>query len=443
MPGEETVLRAAMAGAAVIAAATVWALDRPRGGWGARLRSRLLLGVPWGTLVLAALVLAVYLLVQGGLGAWYGPLTIPFASWSYLYPQGMVLAPFSHKGPGHLTGNLVGTLLFAPIAEYAASHFPTRRGASAFGSWRTNPYVRGFLLFPLAGVAVGLGTSLLHWGPIIGFSGVVFAFAGFAIVRYPLLTVAAMVARRLAGLLLDAAADPIVVVEAGPAFSRPPWAGVAVQGHLLGFLLGVVLGFAVVGRRDEGASATRVLAGGVLFGVGTSAWAIWWFRGAQRYVLFRGLGVVALVGMGLVAALAARRWTGEVAGVPRQTVVALVLVFPLLTMAVVAVPVNLSTVEDNADPSASVSVRGYTVTYDERIVNPKASVLNLSVLNASSRTPTGGVIVINERRSVWSREFSPGKLAFSGGEFVRVGGVGWERTVRVRRRGWSVRGGGA
>jgi membrane associated rhomboid family serine protease len=444
MVDAEMAVRAAMAVAVLLAVVVVWRLDEPRGRWGARLRSRLLLGVPWGTLVLAALVLAVYLFVQGGLGAWTTPVTLPFASWSYLYPQGMVLAPFAHSGPGHVTGNLLGTLAFAPIAEYAFSHFPRQRGSASFGSLRSNPYVRAFVLFPLGGVVVGLGTSLLHWGPVIGFSGVVFAFAGFALVRFPLAVVAASVARGLLDLGLESLEDPIVTVTAGSQFSQPPWVDVAAQGHLLGFLLGVAAGFLVVGRRREsGPTALRVLAGAVLFGFATSAWAVWWYQGADRYVLYRGLGIVVVVVMGVLAALAARRWRGEVIdGIPRRRAVATVLVIPLVTMAMVAVPVNLTTVADNADADASVTVRDYTVTYDERIVNPKASVLNLSVLNASSRAPTGGVIVISEQRSLWSREVSPGQLAFGGTSVVRVGGAGWEALVYARRQGWSARGGG-
>lgn len=432
--------RGGMALAVLLAVVAAWALDRPGGRWGRRLRSRLLLGVPWGTLVLSALVLAVYLFVQNGATSWYGPLTIPFASWSYLYPQGMVLAPFSHQGPDHLVGNLIGTLVFAPIAEYAVGHFPARRGAESFRSWRSNPYVRAFLVFPLAGLLVGLATSLLHWGPIIGFSGVVFAFAGVALVRYPLATVVALVGRRLLDLLLVAAREPVDTVTAGTEFTRPAWAGVAVQGHLLGFLLGVVLGFAAIGRREGGPGAARTLLGATLFGVGTSAWAVWWFGGANEYVLFRGLGVVVVIGMGLAATLAARQWSGDLFGVPTRTVVALVLLLPLVTMAVVAVPVNLTTVDSTA-VSDGVSVQDYTVTYEEGVINPKASVLDVELFNVSSTTPTGGVIVVSERRSLWNRAISPGRLASSGREFVRVGDSGWETRVLIRRQGWSPRGG--
>ncbi|MFB6197610.1 MAG: protease, partial [Halobacteriaceae archaeon] len=101
-------------------------LDRSHGEWIGHLRTRFVLGIPWGTATISLIVLSVYLFIQNGASDWYSPLTIPFTSWSYLYPTGVILAPFSHMGPGHLLGNLFGTLIIAPIAEYTWSHFPRR-----------------------------------------------------------------------------------------------------------------------------------------------------------------------------------------------------------------------------------------------------------------------------------------------------------------------------
>jgi len=149
-----------------------------------RLRRRFVLGVPWGTVVTVLGVLAVYLFVQGGYTHWYRPVVIPFRAWSYLAPLGMLTAGFAHAGPGHLLGNLFGTVALAPIVEYAFGHFPRERGASSFGSLQTNPYVRALLVFPATVAIVGVTLTLFTLGPVIGFSGVVFAFAGFALVRY-------------------------------------------------------------------------------------------------------------------------------------------------------------------------------------------------------------------------------------------------------------------
>ena len=94
-------------------------VHRPVRRWRDVARARLVYGVPWGSLVVIAFVLAVYLFVQSGLADFDDPVTIPFRTWSYFYPLGMATASFSHAGPGHLIGNLAGTAVVAPIAEYA------------------------------------------------------------------------------------------------------------------------------------------------------------------------------------------------------------------------------------------------------------------------------------------------------------------------------------
>jgi len=78
-------------------------------------RSRLLFGVPWGTLVVVAGVVAFYLFVQFGRSG--SPLVVPFVSWSYFYPLGVLASPLAHAGIGHVTGNVIGTLALAPIAS--------------------------------------------------------------------------------------------------------------------------------------------------------------------------------------------------------------------------------------------------------------------------------------------------------------------------------------
>lgn len=436
--------RVAVPAAFLAAAVAVWRLDRPRGAWGRRLRSRLLLGVPWGTLVAAALVLAVYLVVQRGFWHPYDPLVVPFSSWSYLYPLGVVTAPFAHAGLGHLTGNLVGTLVLAPLAEYAWSHFPTERGSSSFGSWRTNPLVRAFVLFPLGVVTIGLASSLFSWGPVIGFSSVVFAFAGFALVQYPLAAVVAVVARGLVGTVYYALQNPVAVSGASPSYGPPWWFGIAVQGHLLGLLLGVVVGVAVLARREERPSALRLWTGTVLLASSLTLWAVWWYRGPETYVLYRALGVVLVVALGVLVAVGGRASDRPLLGdrglTRRQTALLLVGV-PLVTMAMVAVPLNLTTVDDPTLPGDTVEVRGYTVGYAEDVPNQKIPAYDVDVFGETTRVNTSGVIVVNADRHVWSREISTGALAFDGERSVRVGGLGWSERVTAHREGWSAVGG--
>lgn len=417
--------------------AVIWRIDRPQGRWGTRLRSRLLLGVPWGTLVVMGVVLSVYLFVQRGIDDWHGPLVMPFYQWSYLYPVGVLTAPLSHANAGHVTGNLLGTAVLAPLAEYAWSHFPTRRGSSSFGSRLENPYVRAFVVFPLGVLGVAYCTTLFHWGPVIGFSGAVYAFAGFSLVRYPLATVIAVAARELVDLLYRAWLDPIDVTQSSPTFSEPAFANIAVQGHLLGIVLGALLGFLVISRREERPSALRIWIGGVLLGTGLSVWVLWWYRGPDTYVLYRGLGVVVVVAFALLVGAAVRTATwsiGDLTG--RQVATALFLV-PLLTMAGVAVPVNLTTVDDPPAVDQGVHVGGYTVTYATDVRNPKTSIFDGSMLGETATVETSGVIVSNDDREVWVRRVSPGELSFRGYAVVRVGGFGWQERIVAVRTGWK------
>ncbi|MFB6125312.1 MAG: rhomboid family intramembrane serine protease [Halanaeroarchaeum sp.] len=420
-------------------------LDAGATDWGRRLRSRLVLGVPWGTVTVVVLVVAVYLFVQDGWTHPYDPLHIPFTSWSYFYPVGVLLAPLSHQSLGHITGNLVGTVVLAPVAEYAFAHFPTERGASAFKSWRSNPYVRAFVVFPLGVLGVALLTSLFAWGPIIGFSGVVFAFGGFALVRYPLATVVALSARDLVGTVYAVLRDPIVTGSATPSFGPPWWAGIAIQGHLLGFLLGAVLGAAVVSARrsEERPSAARLWLGGLLVTSSLTLWAVWWYRGTDSYVLYRGPGVVLLLTLSLVLAVAVHARRSELGvGVTRRHLALALLVLPIVTMGFVALPLNATIVSDGQVPGAALQVRGYTVTYAEDVPNRRVGTIDVSAFGESTNVNASGVIVVDPDRTIWTEAISRGSLAYDGERTVRVGGLGWSESVTARRRGWVLAGGG-
>lgn len=94
-----------------------------RGRWRAFAETRLLYGVPWGTLVTVAVVVAFYLFAQNGLWHWSDPVVYPFVSWSYFYPLGLVTAGIAHSSPAHIVSNLTATLVLAPIAEFAWGHY--------------------------------------------------------------------------------------------------------------------------------------------------------------------------------------------------------------------------------------------------------------------------------------------------------------------------------
>ncbi|WP_227373590.1 rhomboid family intramembrane serine protease [Haladaptatus halobius] len=422
----------------------VWGLDRPRGRWGIVLRKRFLFGVPWGTLVSVAGVFAVYLFVQGGWNHWRNPVTVAFASWSYLYPVGMALGSFSHAGPSHLLGNTTSVLVVAPLAEYYFSHYPTERGESSFSSWQTNPWFRAFVLFPLGVVVCGLGTSVFAWGPVIGFSGVLFAFIGFALVRYPFGTIIALSAQGVVQTVYLALREPQITGQASSSYSTPWWFGIAVQGHTLGFFLGAVAGLYLLRRRRVRVSALRMWAGGFVLLMSLSLWALWWYRGLEKYVLYRGLGVVFVLGLAILLTVAVRTTDGESFGPNARRAGTVLFLIPLVIMAGVAIPVNLTAVDGDgtAGVDSGVSIRGYTVMYAEDVPNQKVSVVEVSLGGETTQVNTSGVIVVNEDREIWSREVSKGRLAHAGRATVRVGGLDWAEAVQVRRIGWNANGGG-
>ena len=450
----------------------------------AALRRRLLLGVPWGTLVSVGVVLAVYLFLQGGWSHWRNPLVVPFRAWSYLSPLGIAAAGFSHAGPGHLIGNLVGTVTLAPLVEYAWGHFPEGRGDHVFGRYTTNPYVRAFLLFPAAVVAVGVTTAAFALGPVVGFSGVVFAFAGFALVYYPLSTVAALTAADAVRLAYRAFQRPSLTASGRPAFITPWWADVAIQGHALGMLGGIVLAGWLAQRRGASLPTPgRLLVGATLVAVGQNLWAVYWFLGGGEYVLFRavGLSLVAVLAV-LVAAVAADgastatldagvRADGgsdtgggssgsdagggsdtggpsDIGGDPSgdgtsllRPAAVFVLLLVVAVLAGAAVPTNLIAVGDEELPGDPIEVRGYTVTYAEDVSNGMVSVVDVSAFGLTTDVNSSGVIVRSPRRNVWSTAVSKGRLGFAGQRSVVVGGVGWRAEVTAVRRGFDTVGG--
>ena len=420
------------------------ALARPGGRWGQRVRSRLVLGLPLGTLLALLFVLSVYLFVQNGLGNWQTPTQIPYRAWSYFYPLGMVVAPFAHGGPAHLIGNLVGTVTFGVLAEYTWSHFPTGRGERVFSSLRTNPYIRALAFF-IGVITVGLITSVFALGPVIGFSGVVFAFVGLALVRYPLVTVVVMVGGDLIGLLYRALQSPESTASAGSQFSTPWFAGIAIQGHYLGFLVGVVVGVLLVRRRKTTPSAAMLWFATLIFGADQAMWALYAPRSADSFVLFRALGVVVL--FVLAAVVTAGAEASERPLVPavdlsyREAAIGL-LTSLLVATAVVSVPVNLFTV-GQADVGAEnpVEVRDYTVYYAEDVPHQFVSAINVSVAGETSQVNASGVIVASEQRGIWWPEVTASELASRGQATVYLGGLGWRTPVTATRPGWRLLGG--
>jgi membrane associated rhomboid family serine protease len=453
--------------AAAVALAAVYASDRPAGSWGRRLRSRLLLGVPWGTLVAVGFVIGVYLFVQSGLENPYRPVVIPFRAWSYFYPEGMLWAGFSHASRGHVTGNLLSTLVAGTLAEYAYGHFPRERGRETFGSLRANPYVRAFCVVPGAILAFGVVSSLFALGPVIGFSGVVFALWGFALVHYPIGTIASLTAATLVGVVYETVRTPVEIAEATPSFGPPGWANIAIQGHALGLIGGALVGAWLLRRRSVsiGRVATSrtpavvVFAAVLLFGASRRLWAVYWYLGNQRYELYRALGLGGVLVLAAIVAVAAagretpfrpalavptpRTVRESVASATPAAVGLLLLFVAFAAVAGPAVVPNLVAVDETGLPGDPIEVEGYRVTYAEDVEDRTVSAVDVEAFGRSTSVRTSGVIVANPDREIWTTAVSSGNLAFWGYRAVDVGGTGWRETVWVQRTGWVAVGGNA
>ena len=523
----------AIGGGLVAAAlAVVYKTDRPAGAWTRALHSRFLLGVPWGTLVAVAGVVGVYLFVQSGFENPDRPVVIPFRSWSYLYPEGLLWSSFAHANRGHITGNLLSTLVAGGIAEYAYGHFPGGRevdeetgtlrsvlptreslpsraslrrvrseGVTGFGlgavglptlaslsasasrsdaaSLAERPRVRAFVVVPVAVALFGVASALFALGPVIGFSGVVFALWGFALVFYPVGTLAALAGATLVNVAYRTLRDPVVTTGASGSYGPPGWANVAIQGHALGLIAGIFAAVWLVRRRRErearaddpksdsqatgssGGSGTTALAafGAVLlFGASRRLWAVYWYLGNERYELYRALGLGLLAALAAIVALAVAGRDEPLrpeAAVPDPdtirgalrsvTPAAVGLILLASALAVVAGPgvvPNLVAVDDGDLPGDPIEVEGYQVTYAENVEDEVVGVVDVEAFGRSTSVNTSGVIVKNADREIWTTAVSRGNLAFWGYRAVDVGGTGWRETVWVQRVGWVAANGG-
>ncbi|WP_099256044.1 rhomboid family protein, partial [Halorubrum persicum] len=489
-----------------VAVAVVYLTDRPRGAWTRRLRSHLLLGVPWGTLVAIAAVVAVYLFVQSGLENPNRPVVIPFRSWSYFYPEGMLWSGLAHSGRGHLTGNLPSTLVAGGLAEYAFGHFPggravddggesddgTLRGAlpsvrSLSRSLRSsarealsreslsreslaeNPYVRAFVVVPGAMLSFAVLSSLFALGPVIGFSGVVFALWGFALVFQPIATIAALTGSTLVGVTYETLRNPVVVSEASGSYGAPSWANIAIQGHAIGLIGGILAAVWLIRRRrsaetertDSRSRTTALVAFGavLLFGASRRLWAVYWYLGNERYEMYRAIGLGLLAVLAAIVALAVGGRDEPIRpesavpepesvreGVRSATPAAVGLLLLVSALAVVAGPgiaPNLVAVDDDDDlPGDPIEVEGYQVTYAENVEDRVVSVVDVEAFGRSTSVNTSGVIVSNADREIWTTAVSKGNLAFWGYRAIDVGGTGWRETLWVQRTGWVAANGG-
>jgi membrane associated rhomboid family serine protease len=442
---DETLLRivslGTLVGALVLCGFALARLGEDDNRLAAGLRERFVFGIPWGTVIVILLVYGIYYLVQGG-GKPGGPIVVGFRSWSLWYPESILFSSFTHSSESHLIGNLTGTLAFAPIAEYAWRHYPENRDHEHLGEWWYNPYAR-IALFVLAVFLLGLLGAVIVPGPVIGFSGVVFAFAGFALVTFPITTVLAILGLQVVRLVYRSVTDPWIVAVSREQFVRPWWADIAIQGHLYGLLVGVLLAAAFVQYRDQSPNVRHVFFAALVFAVSRSLQYINWPLGNERYVLFQAIGTAAVLVLALlitVAVLDEERMFIPQIDLRVHTTGAGILLALVLALAVLGIPYNLVSVSGGEEVENGIEVRDYTVTYAENVPDRYASSLDLPVYQGPS-VNVSGVIVASEQRNIWERRIPAGELAARGSATVVLGDAIWRETVRIQRTTWRVTGG--
>lgn len=423
--------------------------ERPRGRWGHALRRRFVLGIPWGTLLTVAGVAAFYLVVQAGYEHPKKPLMIPFVSWSYFYPLGIVTSPFAHSGLNHVTSNLVGTLTFMPVAEYAWGHFPQSRGSQSFGRLRDNPFVR-ILGVPAAAVGVGLLSGAFSFGPTIGFSGVVFAIAGFALVSYPLTSILVFVGARVVDLVVRAVQDPFTLARASEVFVSPGWANIAIQGHLYGFVLGIAFGGYLAVRRDRLPGPARLWTATLIFAVLQGLWQLYTPLPGGRFLLYRAVGVAVIFSLAALVTAGIGGYgdrmllsrldlpltdqpipvdlrTRELAGIAFGAII--------VAFSLTAVWTGLFVLDEGVD--GTVSVDDYEVTYAEGITDEYASSFAVGPFGGGSKINTSGVIVTSDSREIFYTIVGKRELASRQSVTVVLGSPGRYERVRANRTSWN------
>ena len=395
-------------------------------------RERFVFGVPWGTVLVVVGLLAVYYLVQGG-GRSGGPVVEAFRSWSLSYPQGTLFSSFGHQNVGHLRGNLFGTLAFAPLVEYVWRHRPEAGDRIRRPAARVAAFVLGVF-------AVGLADSLFVPGAVLGFSGVVFALAGFALVVRPALTVGALLATEVVRLVYFSATSPVVTARARPQFVSPSWADVALQGHLFGALLGILLGVALLRRRGRRPPLAYVFLATLVFAVDRSLWAVYWFLGPNEFVLYQALGLAGIVLLAALVALATLPEEVRLPALVRVPVARLavgLLVAGVVVLSVSGLAYGLVSVSPGEPLEDGVEVRDYTVDYVENTEDRYVGSLSVPGVGTPLSAEVSGVVVASDRRDLWGVAVSASELAFDGGATVPVGDATWREVVRIDRNEWS------
>jgi hypothetical protein len=269
---------------------------------------------------------------------------------------------------------------------------------------------------------------------------------GFTLVNCPIATVLALAATQVIQLLNAAVRTPRLTASAGQRFITPWWADIALQGHYLGFMFGVVAGLFFASERGRRPDALKLFFAGLVVTVAESMWAIYWFRGNGHFVLFRAFGLALVLLLLVLIVIATSSSDGPLpfggskrAVLGRRSTGTLLLVALLVVTSLIAVPFNLLTVGGGLpEETTSLSVRDYRITYAEDVRNRLISTINVSAFGESTAVNTSGVIVVSEQRTIWRTVATKQEVAAKNTVRVPLGGLGWRETVVVNRSGWSM-----
>lgn len=398
-------------------------------------RRRLVYGLPLGTFVIVGVNVVFFGFAQR---AFTGDhlLTIPYFSWSYGYPSGFLTGPIGHNSTSHILGNLLTTLVFAPVAEYVIGHKSSRR-----------PLVRALVVIPLFFYAIGVFVSVFSLGPSIGFSGVVFFFFGFVVVFYPLVSVGLIVVSGGVRTVVAALRSPVSAQSTVETVTTSPsWANIAVDAHALGFLLGIGLAVLLARRRGTPVDGYKVGLAVLLVGLAQGLHLVWLAEG-DVYVLYRGLGVSAVAALAVILGFGTSVESSatpflELDDLPlRRSASLAALVLPILAICVIGFVAGLGTVSP-VDDVEKVEVGDYSVWYGEDVENERVVSIPLIEFTPANFTASG-VIVTSEDRGTWHRQASARALRSNPDRRFVVGGLTWDEEVHVERVGLSSPTGGA
>lgn len=272
-------------------------------------KNRLYLSFPVGTILVITINLAIYLCIQRGLWHFNTPLWIPFTTSGIQNITGTLIGSWTHIGPSHLFSNMLGTMIFAPIAEIIFNTKKTKinlkkitkrdiTSLNYLEKISKKPFYRAIVLFPLTWFFLGIIISLSS--PVgLGFSGIVFGLIGFILIIKPLLVIYLYLIQILINNLLSAFTEPIIITKTVTETTEPIWVNLGVWAHVIGFLLGTLLGISLYLLKED-LEIKKPEPSYVFFAtliIGFTKGLDWLFKMESRgeYVLYSALGFLFIL----------------------------------------------------------------------------------------------------------------------------------------------------